>query len=69
MIQGGCPVCCGDLSWFECDSDCRGNPGVESITCKTNACELSEEQRRAFWSDLVAKKQADWDALVARDKK
>lgn len=67
-VKDGCPQCCGDLKWFECSSDCRGNPGVSSLTCLGEGCALTEEQQSAFWRDLSAKKQAEWDALVERDR-
>lgn len=67
-IKEACPVCGGTVEWFEYGADCRGNPGSSGARCETNACEWTEEQRSAFWSDLFAKKQSDWEKACARDR-
>ena len=67
QIKEGCPVCGGIARWYDYTADCRGNPGSSGAQCMTSepACKWSEEQTRAFWSDLSAKKQAEYERQKA----
>ena len=64
-IEEGCSNCGGIVEWFNFGADCRGNKSSSGANC-LSGCVWSEEQTKAFWSDLFAKQRAEFDAQVKR---